>query len=181
VILNGYPSGTTPFKTEKLEAGLHRLRLDMPAYKLIDDSLTITAGKVEKREFSLEHTVAWRDSVAAVRRDSLRSIASAKQVVKADKGKKPKKNPALKITFGVLSLVSAATGVYFDFMIKDQISKNNSLKSDYALLSDNSRYPYYSSQISHNTGSAKSFQLSEYVCYGLAGACATGFFISLAF
>ena len=181
VILNGYPSGTTPFKTEKLEAGLHRLRLDMPTYKLIDDSLTITAGKVEKREFSLEHTVAWRDSVAAVRRDSLRSIASAKQVVKADKGKKPKKNPALKITFGVLSLVSAATGVYFDFMIKDQISKNNSLKSDYALLSDNSRYPYYSSQISHNTGSAKSFQLSEYVCYGLAGACATGFFISLAF
>lgn len=199
VILNGYPSGTTPFKTDKLETGLHRLRLDMPTYKLIDDSLTITAGKVEKREFSLEHTVAWRDSVAAARRDSLRSIASAKQAVKVVKAEravtaekavpavqtakvqKPKKNPSLKITFGVLSLVSAATGVYFDFMVKDRISKINSLKNAYVQLSDNSQYPYYSSQISHHNSGAKSFQISEYVCYGLAGACAAGFCISLAF
>jgi TolB-like protein len=196
VILNGYPSGTTPFKTEKLAAGQYRLRLDMPTYKLIDDSLAIIAGHVEKREFSLEHTVTWRDSVAAARRDSLRSIASAKQAVRAeraerteravqavqaDKVQKPKKNPALKITFGVVSLVSAAAGVYCDFMVKEKINKTNSLKSEYALLSDNARYPEYSSKIKDNTSSAKSFKISEYICYGLAGACATGFCISLAF
>ena len=199
VLINGYQSGTTPFRTEKLEAGPYQLRLDMPAYKLIDDSLAITAGQVEKREYSLEHTVTWRDSVASARRDSLRSIASAKpavrtesarpaartertvRTVQADKGRKPGKNPALKITFGVLSLVSAAAGVYCDFMVKDRIDKNNSLKTQYAALPDNARYPEYSSQISNNNNDAKSFKISEYICYGLAGACATGFFISLAF
>jgi hypothetical protein len=201
VIINGYPSGTTPFKTEKLEAGQYQLRLDMPTYKLIDDSLAIIAGQVEKREFSLEHTVTWRDSVVAARRDSLRSLASAKQAVRAERAERAvaagtvrtvqaapgdnvqrsKKSPSLKITFGVLSLLSAAAGVYCDFIVKERIDKNNSLKTQYAAFPDNARYPEYSSKISDNTSNAKSFKISEYICYGLAGACATGFFISLAF
>jgi hypothetical protein len=165
----------------KLETGRYLLRLDMPTYKLIDDSLTITVGKVEKKEFSLEHTVMWRDSIAAERRSSLRSMAAAKQAVQADKKQKPKKNPALKITLSLLSLAAGGAGVYCDVMVKDQITKNNRLRSEFTLLSDNSRYPEISSQIEANANRAKSFQLSEYVLYGLAGACAAGFFISLAF
>jgi TolB-like protein len=181
VLLNDAPRGTTPLKTLKLETGRYLLRLDLPTYKLIGDSLTITAGKIEKREFSLEHTVTWRDSIAAERRNSLRSMAAAKQAVQADKKQNPKKNPALKITFSLLSLAAGGAGVYCDVMVKNQIAKNNSLRSEFALLSDNSRYPDFSSQITRNTSKAKSFQLSEYICYGLAGACAAGFFISLAF
>jgi len=181
VIINGSAAGETPFATEKLEAGPYHLRLDMPSYKFVDDSVVIAEGKVEKREFTLEHTVTWRDSVAAARRDSLRRIASVKPVVKAEKEKQRKKSPAVKITFGALSLVSVAAGVYMDFLVQEQVKKANGLKSDYAKLADNTQYPYYSSQIKQNTDNANAFQLAEYICYGLAGALGIGFVVSLSF
>jgi TolB-like protein len=192
VLLNGAVSGTTPYETLKLTAGRYRLRLELPAYVPVDDSFTVAAGQVCKREFSLEHTVAWRDSVAgarndslksiaAARRDSLRSIAAAKQAAQAKAGQETKKSPALKITFALLSLASGAAGVWCDFAVKDRISKNDGLRDEYASLPDNSLYADYSSRITRNSGSAKTFKTLEYCSYGLAGACAAGFLISFAF
>jgi TolB-like protein len=181
VLLNDSPSGATPFTADKLEAGRYLLRLDLATYKLIDDSVTVTAGQVEKREYTLSHTVTWRDSVTSARRDFLRSTASAKQVVHADKSPKPKKNPALKITLGLLSLASGAAGVYCGFVVKDQIAQNNKLRTEYASLSDNSLYPQYSSKINNNAASARSYQLMQYGGFICAGLCAAGFVLTFAF
>jgi TolB-like protein len=181
VLLNGSASGATPFRTERLEPGRYLLRLDMPTYKFVDDSIAVTAGQVEKREYSLEHTVSWRDSVAAARRDSLRTGLSQKPAAGPGSGTKPRKSPAAKITFCVLSLVSGAAGIYCDCIVQDRIGKNSSLKAQYALFPDNAEYADYSSRISHNASDAHSYQLAEYILYGCAGLCAAGFVISFAF
>jgi len=181
VLLNGSQSGTTPFAKDTLEAGRYLLRLDLAAYKLIDDSVTVTAGRVEKKEYTLSHTVTWRDSMAASRRDSLRILAAAKQAVSVDKTQKHGKSPALTITFALLSLATGSAGLYCDGVIKDRVGKNNSLRNEYARLSDNSRYPEYSSQINKNADEAKTYKLAEYISYGCAGVCAAGFIISLSY
>lgn len=181
VLLNGSPSGATPFHTEKLEPGRYLLRIDMPTYKFVDDSLSVTAGQVEKREYSLEHTVSWRDSVAAARRDSLRTGLYAKPTARPESGTKPRKSPAAKITFCVLSLVSGAAGIYCDCIVQDRIGKDNSLKAHYASFPDNAEYADYSSRISHNASDAHSYKLAEYILYGCAGLYAAGFVISFAF
>ena len=86
-----------------------------------------------------------------------------------------------KINLGLLTAVSAAAGVYMDFMVKDQVGQTNSLKREYASLSDNTKYPFYSSQIKKHAGNAKSFRISQVACYGLAAALGAGFIVSLAF
>jgi hypothetical protein len=56
LFINGQPSGTTPFRSDKLATGSYRLRLEMAGYEPMEGSVMLNAGEpiaIEKKMVSL--------------------------------------------------------------------------------------------------------------------------------
>jgi TolB-like protein len=174
VLLNDSLKGSTPYKSEKINVGEYRLKLDLSGFKPIEETVVIVADKTVGKTYKLEHTQQWQDSVEALNK-------AAKAVSPPEEKSVRKRSVALKITFGVAAAGAAVAGIIFDSVAKSNIDNDASIKAEYVALNDPSRANEYQQRLDDNLNTAKTMQMVRNVCYGLAGASVVGFGISFAF
>jgi hypothetical protein len=97
VVLNDRPSGTTPFREDKLRKGVYGLRLELSGYEAIPAGNITIKDSAVNLQYTLSRSKAWLDSVAAF---------------------KPTKHShgrwARRIVFGLLAAGCGGVGAYFN-------------------------------------------------------------------
>jgi hypothetical protein len=72
VYLDGKKQGVSPYKNSQVKPGTHVVRIELPSYDPVKDSVVAESGKTDSLYFALDHTQAYRDSVAAFERQQAR-------------------------------------------------------------------------------------------------------------
>jgi hypothetical protein len=98
VFLNGQHSGQTPYTNYKLEPGGYGIQLHLYGYNDIIENIELSKDQLLKKQFTLEHTKQYLDSMATVQ-------AAVKK----------KKQWARRIVFGVLAAGCGGAGAYFNY------------------------------------------------------------------
>lgn len=79
VTVDGVDVGSTPYTGTDLSPGTHTLHVAGPGIEPIDESITLAAGETVARTYALQHTQAYKDSVAQAQRDSLAAVEEARR------------------------------------------------------------------------------------------------------
>jgi TolB-like protein len=151
VFLNEKRVGATPYENAKLLQDNYKLRLSLPTYQSVTDSVWLLREKTLDKHYELAHTKAFLDSTAA-----------------AGKTTHKKRQWARRIVFGTLAAGSAGFGAYFN-----QAAENS--YTDYSRLGQTSSY--YNSQWNN----VQTNQTTRNVLYSVAGVFAAVFVISIPF
>ncbi len=161
--------GLTPFTKDSIGTGKHAIKIQLDGYDGVESNITVSAGVTANKNFSLNHTKAWKDSVESTRR-------AAEAVGKPQK----KHSIAPKLVFGLLAVGTGIGGIIFNSIEQSKINDNTGVKQAYA-GAGYSNASYYQGQLDANNTAGKNSGMMRNICYIAAGACATGFAISLAF
>lgn len=125
VYLNDIYVGKTPFSSTQLLPGDYTLLIKQEKFKTISDSLLVSSGTLLKREFALEHTSSYLDSLKRVEKKEKRKKKFVRQAILG----------SIALTGGIMGLISdnkvkeldkeyvAAGDAYLNAGIEDQPSK----------------------------------------------------------
>src|SRR3989339_473885 len=160
--LNDQPSGTTPYKNEKLLPGNYALLLELPGYTNIYESIVMFKDTAISRQFALSHSAAWQDSVKAF------ALAKSKhgRVVR-------------RVWFACLAAAAAGTGYYFDTQVAAAADRQDQIQTDYRAATTD--FSTYQERYSNAGKKVKDNSKVRNILYSVAGAFALCFVISIPF
>jgi hypothetical protein len=156
VYLNEQPVGSSPYHNDKVQPGNYMLRIDLASYEPIRTNLTLPQNETVTKEYTLEHTKAWKDSTAAAKDARYRKIRWVRR-----------------IGFGSLAIGLGAAGIYFNDRANYYYDTYKHLQWDTSTNATPDYDSYWQwTEKSRNRRNA---------AYILSGLCATGFAISIRF
>jgi len=160
-LINGREIGKTNCALERLKPGRHYLQLHLPAYKAVQETITVEAAKHVELRYELKHTKAFADSVYKQRHAATMF--------------------GVRIGLGCIALVGGAAGYYFNIRAADCIADESAAKDNYLIAGTTADFAalYRTYQDARKNTDAALFRRN--LLYGIAGACAAGFAISLWF
>jgi TolB-like protein len=151
IFLNEKRVGVTPYKNEKLLQDNYMLRLTLPAYQSITDSLSVVKEQTLDRHYKLVHTKVFLDSIGA-----------------AAKAAHKRSQLTRRIVFGAFAAGCAGVGAYFN-----QAAAN--------AYSDYSRPNQTPNAYDTDWNKVQTNATTRNVLYSVAGVLAAAFVISIPF
>jgi len=156
--------GKTPFSSNTIATGNYELNVTMPGYISIREPVSIFLDSNAVFNFTLEHTQAWKDSIAA---------AGAK--------KKKAFKWARRITFGVGALGAGAMALLQERSAADNIAKAESIQAEYDAQTGSFSGTEFQTEYSNAMNAASDNQRMRNIFAGVGSGCAILFFISIPF
>lgn len=164
--------GLSPLAKDTMSVGSHSIGIKLDGYDELETGISVSSGQTVKKEFNLNHTKAWKDSVETARRTAEAMKNAAKP---------PRKHSiAPKIVFGLLAAGSGVAGVVFNSLEQGKINHDVALKQQY-VASGYSNPSNYQGELTTNATAARNFNTMRNIFYIAASACVAGFAISFAF
>jgi hypothetical protein len=162
VFLNGQHSGQTPYTNFELEPGAYGLQLKLETYNDIFESIELSKGQTLKKEYNLEHT-----------KQFIESLNAAKGVAKK------KRQWARRIVFGVLAAGSGGLGAYFNTQAQEAIDRQQDIQAAYRAATTGFDAFQVDYDAEGETAAAKA--RGRTFTYVLCGIFGTGFVLSIPF
>lgn len=162
VFLNGQHSGQTPYTNFELEPGAYGLQLKLETYNDILESIELSKGQTLKKEYTLEHTKQFLDSLSAAQ-------AAARK----------KRQWARRIVFGALAAGSAGLGAYFNMQAQEAIDRQADIRAAYRAAVTG--FDGYQADYDAEGETASSKCRTRNISYVLSGVFGIGFILSIPF
>jgi hypothetical protein len=162
VFLNGQHAGQTPYSNYELEPGAYGLQLKLETYTDIVETVQLSKGQTLGKEFTLEHTKQYLDSVAS-------ALAAVKK----------KKQWARRIVFGVLAAGSGGLGTYFNTQAASAAEDQQAIQAEYRAASGS--FDAYQADYDAKADEAKQARTGRNAFVAFAGAFGCAFVISIPF
>ncbi len=162
LVLNDESTGTTPYKNMKQKPGKYRLKLLLEGYKDIVENISIVKGETCTRDFKLEHTRAYLDSVEQF-----------------TKGHKKRRQNIRRITFGILAAGCGGAALMFNKIADDRVQEYRIAAEEYDEA--DSQFNKYKDRYNDARDEADVFMLLRNISIGVAGAWGIGFGLSIFF
>ncbi len=162
VFIDNKQVGKTPYYDSHLEPGNYSLKVLKDTYIPIDETIEISHNTTVSKKFVLKHTKSFIDSMD-IKRAAFRS----------------KFQWVRRVAFGTIAAAAMSGGLYYNSKVNDGYDKQKEIQRDYeSATRDFDSYEKRSaSQKSKNQDNAE----KRNALYALAGACLTGFVISIPF
>jgi hypothetical protein len=143
VFLDGTYSGITPYRSDTIKSGIHRVQLNLATYEPIDTSVDLLPAQPNEFLFVFLHTKRYIDSVKTA--DSLRiavadSLRIAAEIAKELEVKKQARKISkryrtiklvCRILSGALTAGAVAGGIYMDTRVQDFMGQKRDSYSKY--------------------------------------------------
>ncbi|MBN1758193.1 MAG: PEGA domain-containing protein [Chitinispirillaceae bacterium] len=153
VFLNGNPAGKTPFINKRLKPGRYDVRLELDSYAPARAALDIENNKHHQREFTLERSQAWKDSVGLFQKQRFYR----------------KWRWVRRVAFGTGAVLAGGLGMYYDAQTSDAYDKYMET-TEYDRAVHNANW-----NATEEKARARNFW------YGMAGVLGAGCLISIPF
>jgi PEGA domain len=167
VFINDKQSGTTPYQGRNLDPGVYYLRLDLPNYSDVRDTVSLLSGETANKNYSLALMVKERPQASA----------APKGAILPEK-KKPSQL-VRRIAFGALTVAAAGIGYYCNTVAKTAVNNQTNLQASYQTATTG--FDGIAADYNDQKKKANDFCLYRNVLYGLSGLMAVGFVISIPF
>jgi hypothetical protein len=161
VILNKVKTGTTPYRNDSLLPGGYALRLELPGYGPIQETIEMAKNHRDTLSFTL-YTKGFLDSSNVQKREL-----------------KNRKKLGWQIVFGILTAAAGATGVYLNGDVKKDLSNEKNSYSAYSTARLQSDIDLAYTEYSDKVKKTDAAMLRRNIAYGAAGAF--GFVLALTF
>lgn len=152
VFLNEQNVGVTPYANPRLQPGNYLLKVALDSYEPVKENVSVVKNSSVSRDFELKHTVAYLDSLKAVKAQARKRRQWVRRVV-----------------FGGLAAGALGGGVYMNAQTADASDAYHASRSYNTDVHDKNWEEYESNALTRN------------VLYGVAGAFAAGFAVSIPF
>lgn len=160
--LNGRKQGETPYVSNMMVPGEYMLKITMPTYATILDSVAIEKGHTYDRSFTLKHTTAYLDSIKRVRRSRRRTRLLIRQAA-----------------IGLLASGFTAGGVYMNRRMQERIDRKNDVQAEYDASTGD--FDRFRDQVDGLQQEIDKYGLYRNTLYAAAGTCVAGFTVSFFF
>lgn len=154
--------GMVPYQNYYTKPGKHKIKLNLPGYKPINEEISLSTGNIGKHSFLLEHSKAYKDSIASVKLKEKRARQRWRKVI-----------------FGVVTASLAGTGIYYEIQARSSVSDANQMAMEY----DNATadFAHYKKSYSEYRKDAKKSIDLRNILLGAAGMAFAGFGFSFIF
>ncbi|MFH0920883.1 MAG: PEGA domain-containing protein [Fibrobacterota bacterium] len=162
LFLNDQSSGTTPYRNDKLTSGNYDLRLELPGYTTLNETVAVARDTAISRPFAFSRSKAWLDSVEAYK------------VAKYKHGRMVRR-----IVFGSIAAALAGTGYVFDTRVSAAKDDQDKIQDEYRASTGG--FDTYEPRFNSAGNRASDNATTRNILYGVAGAFGLGFAISIPF
>jgi len=154
--------GMVPYQNNYTKPGKHKIKLNLPGYEPINEEIYLSTGNIGKHSFILEHSQAYKDSIASVNLKEKRARQRWRKVI-----------------FGVVTASLAGTGIYYEIQARSSVSDANQMAMEY----DNATadFAHYKKSYSEYRKDAKKSIDLRNILLGAAGMAFAGFGFSFIF
>lgn len=159
VVINDTIHENSPLKISMLEPGQHYLRIQKKTYDDINDTFTIDAGEILKKNYTLIHTLAYKHEQ---RKGSIKRVVLGR------------------LFSGLLTAGLGATGVIFNNLAESDIQEKDSLYNEYKNSKDPDKdYAAMRKTMEDKQSDIDRNVLIRNISYGSAIASTTIFVVSI--
>lgn len=165
LFLNDVEIGTTPYANHRLRTGTYTLKLLEDTYDDVTEDIVINPNEFLKKEYALEHTEMYRDSL---RRE--RWIAHGARGLR-------------RVLFCAIGAACGAAGYYFDTEVKKHKDNYEYWYAEYEKIDvpNQAKIDHTKEMVSQEKDRAETNASRRNLLYGAAGVFGVGFFISIFF